>query len=187
MHAAVCDFIVDCVQNSIEAGASDIVLEVGQSERSIQMIIRDDGCGMTETELRKAQDPFYTDGKKHVHRRVGLGLPFLIQALELSGGSFEMESEKGKGTLLKFTFDLKHIDSPPLGRLDDTFLQIFLFSGDHELTIKRKIQFDDFEDEWELKRLELIGILGSLEDGESLILAREFIRNQEESIRKQET
>ena len=37
---------------------------------------------MTDEELKKAVDPFYTDGLKHKKRKVGLGLPFMIQAVQ---------------------------------------------------------------------------------------------------------
>jgi hypothetical protein len=37
---------------------------------------------MTAEELQRALDPFHTDGIKHPHRKVGLGLPFLVQTAE---------------------------------------------------------------------------------------------------------
>ncbi|MBI9103898.1 MAG: sensor histidine kinase [Spirochaetales bacterium] len=186
MHAAVCDFIVDCLQNSIEAGASEVNLEVIESYSVVKVVIKDNGCGMTGEELEKALDPFFTNGIKHVHRKVGLGLPFLKQAIELAEGSFDIQSVKGEGTLLWFSFNLNHFDSPPLGRLDKAFLQILLFSGEHELTIVRKYNCGDISDSWELSRKELIEILGPLENTESLVMARDFIRNQEDSMDKQE-
>jgi hypothetical protein len=41
---------------------------------------------MTPAILKKIQDPFFTDGTKHIKRKVGLGIPFLMQAVSLSGG-----------------------------------------------------------------------------------------------------
>ena len=186
MHAAVCDFIVDCLQNSIEAGASGIFLELNQTGSIVKVMIKDNGCGMTGGELEKALDPFFTDGEKHIHRKVGLGLPFLKQAVDLAEGSFDIQSVKDEGTELRFSFDLNHIDSPPLGRLDKAFLQSLLFSGDYELSIKRKFGSGKTVNEWELKRSDLIGVLGSLEDLESIVMARDYIRNQEESLKIQE-
>ena len=82
MHAAVCDFILDCLQNSVEAGASEVYLAINQTSRKFSVSIKDNGRGMDEDQLKKAVDPFYTDGIKHKSRKVGLGLPFLIQTVE---------------------------------------------------------------------------------------------------------
>lgn len=184
MHAAVRDFIVDCLQNSIEAGASLVELEIEQKAAKLDVLLRDNGCGMDPEELAKAQDPFYTDGKKHRHRKVGLGLPFLIQAVDLAAGNFSLLSEKGKGTTLRFAFDLRHVDSPPLGRLEDAFLQGLMFPGDYELVIHRKAEGEKGADEYTLRKSELLEVLGSLEDSGSLLLAKEYLRNQEEELVK---
>lgn len=182
MHAVLGDFIVDCVQNSVEAGAGRIEVDILQKDSRIRVSIRDNGCGMDERQLARAQDPFYTDGKKHVHRKVGLGLPFLRQAMDLAGGEFRLESEKNRGTELVFGFDSANVDSPPLGRLDEAFLQILMFSGDHELVINRGFESSGKEEKYGIVRSELLEVLGSLEEAESLIMARDFLRNQEESL-----
>ncbi|MDC7247604.1 MAG: sensor histidine kinase, partial [Sphaerochaetaceae bacterium] len=79
MHASLCDFLTDIVQNSIEAGSHLISIQIYQDEHAMTFKVTDDGRGMSEEQLRKALDPFYSDGVKHEHRKVGLGLPFLQQ------------------------------------------------------------------------------------------------------------
>jgi hypothetical protein len=182
MHAAVGDFILDCLQNSVEAGADRIDLEIIQDEDRLSVKLRDNGCGMDQEELKKALDPFYTDGKKHRHRKVGLGLPFLAQAVDLAEGTFRLSSEKGEGTTLEFGFSLNHLDAPPLGRLEKTFLSGFLFSGDHELVVHRNLRGKKGTAGYTVSRRELIDALGGLEGSDSLLLARDFLRNQEEEL-----
>jgi len=184
MHAAICDFMVDCLQNSVEAGADLIQLELKQEEALVTVSIRDNGCGMDPEELKRAQDPFYTDGTKHAARKVGLGIPFLKQAVDLAEGRFELRSEKGRGTFLEFGFDGNNLDAPPLGRVDRAFLQILLFGGGHEIIIRRSCRKNGRTEEYELKRSELLEVLGGLEDSDSLILARDYLENQEESVRQ---
>ena len=46
---------------------------------------------------------------------MGLGLPFLKMAAELTGGQLTLESEAGKGTAVTALFCTDHIDMPPLG------------------------------------------------------------------------
>jgi hypothetical protein len=182
MHAVLGDFVVDCVQNSIEAGAKLIKVDVRQEGERIKISIEDDGCGMSRDEQERALDPFFTNGKKHIHRRVGLGLPFLKQAVDLAGGEFSLVSEKGRGTVLSFGFDLGGMDSPPQGRLAEAFLQALLFGGEHELTIHRRLCRGGREDEYRISRGELREALGDLDRAESLKLAGEFLANQEDSL-----
>ena len=40
----------------------------------MEVIIRDNGCGMDTEQVKKVQDPFFTTRKT---RKVGLGVPFL--------------------------------------------------------------------------------------------------------------
>lgn len=47
---------------------------------------------MDEETLKKVKDPFFTDGEKHKERKVGLGIPFLIQA-EAAGGNLTFQSD----------------------------------------------------------------------------------------------
>ena len=146
------------------------------------MEIIDDGCGMTEQELAKAVDPFYTDGQKHSKRRVGLGLPFLIQAVELTDGKWKLESEKGKGTTLRFSFDPEHLDTPPVGDISGMLLQAMLFDGSFELAFERRLERDGRSDCYSVSRTEITEVLGNLNDSDSLLMARQFLRSQEEDL-----
>lgn len=178
MHFAVTDFLLDIVQNSCEAGASLIQINIKETETSIAIKVTDNGKGMDTAELKKALDPFYTDGVKHPMRNVGLGLPFLKQATEQSNGCFEIRSEKGKGTEVFFQFFKNEIDAPPVGDIPGALVSILCMSGGHEMLISREKQEAGIR--YELSRQELSEILGSFERMDSLILLRDFVRSQEE-------
>ena len=115
--------ILDIVQNSVSARASliEITVNISNAEDSLSVIIKDNGCGMTESELLKAVDPFYTTGK---FKSVGLGVPFFKMAAQLSGGRFEINSKKGKGTEVKAVFVLSSIDRMPLGNMTETIMSV---------------------------------------------------------------
>ena len=115
--------ILDIVQNSISARASviDIAVNIDNSADELTVIINDNGVGMNDEELSKAVDPFYTARKT---RNLGLGVPFFKAASEMTGGSFEISSEKGKGTEVKAVFVLSSIDRMPLGDMTDTVLSL---------------------------------------------------------------
>ena len=97
MHFTLTDLITDITQNAAEAGAALVELEVRQTDREFRFIVRDNGKGMSADELSRAVDPFVTDGVKHPHRKVGLGIPFLIQTAEQSGGGWAIRSALAGG------------------------------------------------------------------------------------------
>lgn len=108
--------ILDIFQNSIRANATciSITIDEEQQENLLCMTILDNGKGMDPEMLAKVTDPFYTTRNT---RRVGLGLPLLKQNAERSGGEFSISSEPGKGTMVKATFTLDHLDRPSHGDL----------------------------------------------------------------------
>jgi hypothetical protein len=179
MHASLCDFVLDIAQNSHEAGARLIEIDFYETESELSVRVEDDGSGMTEAERAKALDPFYTDGKKHVRRRVGLGIPFLVQTLEMTGGRWSLESEKGKGTRFSFSFDLGHLDTPPIGDAAALFLAAFTMDGEYELILDRKKKREGLALEYRLSRTELREAAGELYDAQAIALARTFLLSQE--------
>ncbi len=115
--------ILDIAQNSVKAKASLITVEVTErtSEDTLTITIADNGCGMSEETAQAAADPFYTT---RTTRKVGLGLPFIKMAAEMTGGSFDIRSAVGVGTTVKAVFGLSHIDRMPLGDMCSTMLTL---------------------------------------------------------------
>jgi len=179
VHFAICDFLLDLIQNSVEADAKTITVCVAEERGLLKASVADDGKGMDEEELERARDPFYTDGKKHARRKVGLGIPFLLQSLELAGGSSRFESRKGEGTTLSFSFPADGLDTPPLGDLPGLILSAMCFDGDYELIVRRRNVFRGVE--YEISRSEIIETVGPLTDAGALVAVREFLASQEAS------
>ena len=119
--------ILDIAENSVRANASliRITVSVQPKEDTLTIIIGDDGCGMTPEQVSRVQDPFFTT---ITTRKVGLGVPFFKQAVESTGGSFQIDSEKGKGTTVKAVFGLSHIDRMPLGDISSTIQTLIVFN-----------------------------------------------------------
>jgi hypothetical protein len=182
MHGTLCDFLSDIVQNSIEAEAKRIVITITENKRTMAFSVEDDGKGMTEEVLRKAQDPFFTDGVKHKKRKVGLGIPFLMQTVESVGGSFSLSSTLGSGTRIEFSFSLEHIDCPPLGSLPSTLMAIFGYPGDHEVVFERSLETTTGSDNYQVGRTEMLEVLGDLSRSGSLNLLREYLQSQETAL-----
>jgi anti-sigma regulatory factor (Ser/Thr protein kinase) len=113
--------ILDLAENSLNARATLVTIEVNEDLAADRLTIRvqDNGRGMDVESVQRATDPFFTT---RTTRRVGLGIPFLKQATELCNGSFQIESELGKGTTVVASFQHSHINRMPLGDMTNTIL-----------------------------------------------------------------
>jgi len=117
--------ILDIAENSIAAGAKNIEIKILEDTKNDKLTIeiKDDGKGMTQEEINKATDPFFTS---RTTRRVGLGLSLFKQAAESANGKMEITSEIGKGTCVTASFQLSHIDRQPFGCLEDSIIALFV-------------------------------------------------------------
>lgn len=113
--------IMDILQNSTRAKATEITLEVllDSAKDTLTLVFKDNGCGMSEETVQKVIDPFYTS---RTTRKVGLGLPLLKQNSEMTGGSMNIQSKEGVGTTVTAVFGLTHLDTPPMGDLAGTIV-----------------------------------------------------------------
>ena len=120
--------LMDIIQNSIRAGASrvdtDVVLG---SDGKLVIRVTDDGCGMDEAMVKAVTNPFVTS---RTTRKVGLGIPLLMQNAALSGGSVSVASVLGEGTTVTAVFDTASIDCLPLGDLAETFGALVMSNPD---------------------------------------------------------
>jgi K+-sensing histidine kinase KdpD len=136
--------ILDIAENSVRAGAKliEIDIEEDRVKDFLSIKIIDDGQGMKQEDIKKVLDPFYTT--KTV-RRVGLGLPLLADAAQRSGGHLNLESVEGKGTTVKATFGLSHVDRQPLGEIIGTLIVLIAGNSNVDFIYKHKRNDRQFE------------------------------------------
>ena len=135
--------ILDIVQNSIRAKAKLVGIEITElpKEDHLMITITDDGCGMNPKQLQIAIDPFYTS---RTTRKVGLGLSLFKQNAEMTGGSFNIESELGKGTKVTAVFGLNHVDRPVMGDLVGTLILLICSSDETDYVFKHQTSSGEF-------------------------------------------
>ena len=116
--------ILDVAKNSTAAGASLVEISLDLSENGmLTLSIVDNGCGMSEETLLGVTNPFYTTRKT---RKVGMGLPLLKMAAEMTGGELTIASKHfsehpdDHGTTVSALFYKNHIDFTPLGDVIST-------------------------------------------------------------------
>jgi two-component system sensor histidine kinase PilS (NtrC family) len=117
--------------NAIEAmgGSGRLEIELqGEVEtdsgRCARVVFRDDGEGMDEEVLSLALRPFYT-GKRY---GTGLGLAIASKILEEHGGSIDLKSKRGEGTVVSVCLPLERDKAedwyssalPECGMVEDT-------------------------------------------------------------------
>ncbi|HDJ23995.1 MAG TPA: ATP-binding protein [Candidatus Aminicenantes bacterium] len=124
--------LLDVAENSLAAQATRVIitLEINTANKTLRLIIEDNGQGMDKQTLKKAVDPFFTTKKT---RRIGLGLSLLAQAAHATGGQFSIESKPGQGTKVSTLFYTDHWDFKPLGDIPQTLLTLVLGHPEVEL------------------------------------------------------
>ncbi len=130
--------ILDIAENSLNAGASLVTIDVIEDVRADRLTIRvaDDGRGMDAELTARVADPFVTS---RTTRKVGLGLPFLKQAAEMCGGALTIDSTPGVGTTVTATFQHSHIDRMPLGDLPGTILSLIVGYPQADFVFRQEI------------------------------------------------
>ena len=132
--------ILDVVQNSVTAKSllTEISVVIDTITSKLSIIIKDSGCGMSETTVANVLDPFYTT---RTTRKVGLGLSFFKMGAELTGGNLTIKSKVGIGTTVTAWFFQNHIDCMPLGDMVSTILT--LIQGNPEIDFVYRYQVDE--------------------------------------------
>ena len=182
MHYYLSDYLLDLIQNAVESRARRIEIELAEVEGWFTARIVDNGVGMDAATLARVQDPFFTDGVKHPGRRVGLGVPFLVQLCDATGGTHRLSSEAGRGTTLEFSFPAEHLDAPPMGDLAGTLEQALCFVGADEANYEMEIVRKRGKAEYRLTRSELREALGELDSVGSRELLRRYIQESEDAL-----
>lgn len=117
--------LMDIAENSVAAESRTIRMDVVEDLKAdlLKVCIVDDGRGMDEETAKRVLDPFYTT---RTTRKVGLGIPLLKSAAEMSDGGLTLASEPSKGTRVEATFRHSHIDRMPLGDVGMTMLTLLI-------------------------------------------------------------
>ncbi len=178
MHRSLADFVLELVQNAVEAGADHIWVTVRERAGVFSAAVRDNGPGMTPEQRKRAEDPFRSRGGKHPGRRVGLGLPLLRQTAEMTGGRWQIRSRPGVGTRVAFAMDMRHPDTPPQGDPVTLATAILGMTAGGGVTLLRERDGRAYR----LDGKRLAEAAGGLNTAGGLSLARRFVMAKEQEL-----
>ena len=98
MRQVVLNLLSNAVKFTGTGGRVQVSIDTAP-DGSLQLSIRDNGCGIAAEDLARAFEPFVQLGRQPGTREgTGLGLPLTRQLVEAHGGTVELESEPGVGT-----------------------------------------------------------------------------------------
>ena len=171
--------VLDVAENSVKAGADLIGITVTEDSGAdlLTIVIEDNGCGMTEEQVQRVIDPFYTT---RTTRKVGLGVPFFKMAAEMTGGSFQIESKVNVGTRVTAQFGLTHIDRMPLGSMCETICTLVQCNPDIDFVYTHEVDKRRFTADTREFRQVLEGI--PLNTPEVMAFLRDYITEHTQSI-----
>ncbi len=98
-----------------EGGTVEVSTGISDSGKNVVMVVKDSGCGMSETTKARMFDPFFTT--KFTGR--GLGLAAVCGIVRVHRGKIQVDSSPGQGTSFTVSFPavqavvLKLVDPPP--------------------------------------------------------------------------
>ena len=176
--------ILDITQNSVSAGASQIEISLSEGgDGWLTLTIADNGCGMSRETLKTVMDPFYTT---RTTRKVGMGIPLLQLAAEQTGGTLHIESVAtaddpyAHGTVVRATFDTRHIDMTPLGDMVATMVTLLQGHPEIDYVFTHKTPGVTVE----MDTREMRAVLGdvALNAPEVLLWVREYLSEQYEHL-----
>ena len=171
--------VMDVAQNSVRAGASLVEILVEESDKNdfLTITIRDNGCGMSQEQVQQVIDPFFTT---RTTRKVGLGVPLFKMSAEQTGGSFDIQSELGRGTQTKASYVKSHVDMTPLGDINSTISILIRCNPDIDFVFTRTTDYGTFTLDTRELRTVLEGV--SLDTPDVVEWIEEFLKEQTANI-----
>ena len=173
--------VMDIAQNSISAGASLITIRVEEDRPAdtLSISVEDNGKGMSPETVQKVIDPFYTT---RTTRSVGLGVPLFKMEAEMTGGSFQIDSQLGVGTTRTAGFKPSSVDMIPLGDISGTVQLLISCNPDRDFLFTRQRRGEDgTQRDFALDTRELRQVLGDdvpLDSPDVVLWIKEFLEEQ---------
>jgi signal transduction histidine kinase len=104
--------ILDLVQNSLEAGATRVLLEIIEDSSADTLTIR-----VTDNGREWTPPPggaLSTLSSQPARPQGGAGLPLIDMSTKQCGGYLKIDSTVGQGTTVEAVYRHSHLDRPPL-------------------------------------------------------------------------
>jgi signal transduction histidine kinase len=106
IYRAILNLVSNAVDACVESETGDsVILRSRSDHKDIVLTVEDNGIGMSESTLKRMFERFFTTKSS---KGTGLGLPVVKKIAEEHGGSLEVESEPGWGTVIHLRLPKKN-------------------------------------------------------------------------------
>lgn len=98
--------VLDNALKYIEKEHPDVVLSTNDTEKGLEIAVKDNGIGLSQADIERIFDPFYRKDTGNIHnvKGFGLGLSYVKRVMEMHGGEVRVESKPGEGSTFKLYF-----------------------------------------------------------------------------------
>lgn len=96
--------VVNLIHNAVQAcdQRGHVTIEMHETADTVRLMVCDDGCGMAPEQIEHAFDPFYTT--RLAKGGTGLGLSTVHGIVTSHGGTVEISSNMGRGSVFTIAF-----------------------------------------------------------------------------------
>ena len=111
-HGKLQQIFLNLVNNAFSALSDGGTLEIRarlEQDENIVVTVKDDGCGIPEADMERIFEPFFSTKKDK--GGTGLGLSITYGLVREIGGTIQVDSEMGKGTLFTITLPIHNVES----------------------------------------------------------------------------
>jgi len=109
-EARLRQILVNLVGNALKfTDQGGVTIRLGTKENSrthLLIEVEDSGCGIAPEAQRQVFDPFVQVGEQGSSKGTGLGLSITRQFVQMMGGTIDLQSEPGKGSLFRVDLPL---------------------------------------------------------------------------------
>lgn len=101
--------ILNVLDNAVKYGSNKLKIRTKSVDNYFQIIIEDDGIGITKEHQKKVFDKFYRVDNVNIHnvKGLGLGLFYVYQIIKAHNGTVELNSIENQGTTITINIPLQ--------------------------------------------------------------------------------
>ncbi len=101
LHLALSNIVSNACKYSSN---KPVQVSIGATDMHVVIIVRDDGIGIPEAELKYIYDPFFRASNTKHHEGYGIGLPLARNIIRIHNGTLVVSSKKDEGTVVQLSF-----------------------------------------------------------------------------------
>jgi len=99
LKLALLNIVINAIE-AMEEQVGQLSIEIQNINEAVVLIIKDNGCGISEENISRLFEPYFTQKRNGV----GLGLAFTLNIIQAHKATIEVTSRQGAGTTFTITF-----------------------------------------------------------------------------------